>query len=108
MANDSGSLGFFAAEVLEKTVHRQPQKTAIITKDEELTFADLNQRVHGLAANLQQAGIRQGDRVGILLPNCAAIPLSYFATQKIGAVTVILDARLKGKELQGVLEDAAV
>ena len=108
MANDSGSVGFFAAEVLEKTAHRQPHKTAIITKDEELTFADLNQRVHGLAANLQQAGIRQGDRVGVLLPNCAAIPLSYFATQKIGAVTVILDARLKGKELQGVLKDAAV
>ncbi len=108
MANDSGSVGFFAAEVLEKTVHRQPHKTAIITKDEALTFAALNQRVHGLAANLQQAGIRQGDRVGVLLPNCAAIPLSYFATQKIGAVTVILDARLKGKELQGVLKDAAV
>ena len=108
MANDSGSVGFFAAEVLEKTAHRHPQKTAIITKDEELTFADLNQRVHGLAANLQQAGIQPGDRVGVLLPNCAAIPLSYFATQKIGAVTVILDARLKGKELQGVLKDAAV
>jgi long-chain acyl-CoA synthetase len=108
MANDSGSVGFFAAEVLEKTAHRRPHKTAIITKDEEVTFAALNQRVHGLAANLQQTGIRQGDRVGVLLPNCAAIPLSYFATQKIGAVTVILDARLKGKELQGVLKDAAV
>jgi long-chain acyl-CoA synthetase len=108
MANDSGSVGFFAAEVLEKTAHRQPHKTAIITKDEEVTFAALNQRVHELAASLQQTGIRQGDRVGVLLPNCAAIPLSYFATQKIGAVTVILDARLKGKELQGVLKDAAV
>ncbi|HEY6364042.1 MAG TPA: AMP-binding protein [Candidatus Binatia bacterium] len=108
MANDSGSVGFFAAEVLEKTAHRQPEKTAIITKDEELTFAALNDQVQALAANLQQAGIGQGDRVGVLLPNCAAIPLSYFATQKIGAVTVILDARLKGKELQGVLKDAAV
>jgi long-chain acyl-CoA synthetase len=108
MANDSGSVGFFAAEVLEKTAHRQPEKTAIIAKDEELTFAALNDRVQALAANLQQAGIGQGDRVGVLLPNCAAIPLSYFATQKIGAVTVILDARLKGKELQGVLKDAAV
>ncbi len=108
MANDSGSVGFFAAEVLEKTANRQPHKTAIITKDEELTFAALNQRVHQLAASLQQTGIRQGDRVGVLLPNCAAIPLSYFATQKIGAVTVILDARLKGKELQSVLKDAAV
>ena len=108
MANDSDSIGFFAAEVLEKTAHRYPQKRAIVTKDEELTFADLNQRVQRLAAHLQQAGIQQGDRVGILLPNCAAIPLSYFASQKIGAVSVILDARLKGKELQGVLKDAAV
>jgi long-chain acyl-CoA synthetase len=108
MANNSGSIGFFAAEVLDKTAHRYPQKRAIVTKDEELTFADLNQRVHRLAAHLQQAGIQQGDRVGILLPNCAAIPLSYFASQKIGAVSVILDARLKGKELQGVLKDAAV
>jgi long-chain acyl-CoA synthetase len=108
MANDSDSVGFFAAEVLEKTANQQPHKTAIITKDEELTFAGLNWQVHQLAANLQQTGIGQGDRVGILLPNCAAIPLSYYASQKIGAVTVILDARLKGKELQGVLKDAAV
>jgi long-chain acyl-CoA synthetase len=108
MASDSGSVGFFAAEVLEKTAERQPEKTAIITKDEALTFAALNQRTQALAGHLQHTGVGQGDRVGVLLPNCAAIPLSYFATQKIGAVTVILDARLKGKELQGVLKDAAL
>jgi long-chain acyl-CoA synthetase len=106
MANDTDPVGFFAAEVLEKTAERQPLKTAIIAKEEELTFAALNQRVRALAGHLQAEGIRQGDRVGVLLPNSAAIPLSYYATQKIGAVTVILDARLKGKELQGVLQDA--
>ncbi len=106
MANDTGSVGFFAAEVLEQTAARQPQKTAVITKDEELTFAALNMRVHALAGHLQQEGTRQGDRVGLLLPNSTAIPLSYFATQKIGAVSVILDARLKGKELRNVLKDA--
>jgi long-chain acyl-CoA synthetase len=106
MANDTGSIGFFAAEVLEKTAQRQPQKTAVIAKEEELTFAALNQRVHALAARLQQEGVRQGERIGVLLPNSTAIPLSYYATQKIGAVTVILDARLKGKELEGVLKDA--
>ena len=106
MANDTGSVGFFAAEILAKTAERQPQKTALIAKEEELTFAALNQRVQALAAHLQQEGIRQGDRVGVLLPNSTAIPLSYYSTQKIGAVTVILDARLKGKELQGVLKDA--
>jgi long-chain acyl-CoA synthetase len=106
MANDSGSIGFFAAEILAETAQRQPQKKALLAKEEELSFAELDQRVHALAAHLQQEGIRQGDRVGVLLPNSTAIPLSYFATQKIGAVTVILDARLKGKELQGVLKDA--
>lgn len=106
MANHTDSVGFFAAEVLNQTAARQPQKTALIAKEEELSFGALNQRVHALAGHLQQEGIRQGDRVGVLLPNSTAIPLSYFATQKIGAVTVILDARLKGKELEGVLKDA--
>ena len=106
MANDTHSVGFFAGEVLDQTAARQPHQTAIITKEEELTFAALNQRVHALAGHLQNQGVKPGERVGVLLTNCAAIPLSYFATQKIGAVTVILDARLKGKELQGVLCDA--
>src|SRR2546430_10225225 len=106
MASNTGLVGFFAAEVLEKTALRQPHKTAVISKEEELTFFELNQRVHALAVHLQREGVRQGERVGILLPNSPAIPLSYYATQKIGAVTVILDARLKGKELEGVLKDA--
>ncbi len=106
MANDTGSVGFFAAEVLAQTATRQPQKAALVAKEEELTFGVLNERVLALASHFQQEVIRQGDRVGLLLPNSTAIPLSYFSTQKVGAVTVILDARLKGKELQGVLKDA--
>jgi non-ribosomal peptide synthetase component E (peptide arylation enzyme) len=75
MANDTGSVGFYAAEVLEKMAARQPQKTAIIAKEEELSFAMLNQRVHALASHLQREGIHKGDRVGLLLPNSTAIPL---------------------------------
>jgi long-chain acyl-CoA synthetase len=106
MANDTGAVGFFAAEVLAETAARQTQKAAVISKEEQLTFGELNSQALALASHLQAEGIRQGDRVGLLLPNSTAIPLGYFATQKIGAVTVILDARLKGKELQGVLNDA--
>ena len=106
MANHTGSVGFFAAEVLEQTAERQAGKTALVAKEEEITFAELNQRVHALAFHLRREGLRQSDRVGVLSPNSTAIPLSYYATQKIGAVSVILDARLRGKELQGVLQDA--
>ncbi|HEU4340390.1 MAG TPA: class I adenylate-forming enzyme family protein [Candidatus Binatia bacterium] len=106
MANNTHSVGFFAAEVLEQTAERQPAKTALITKEEEISFAELNRRVHALAFHLGREGVRQRDRVGVLLPNSTAIPLNYYATQKIGAMSVILDARLRGKELQGVLQDA--
>jgi long-chain acyl-CoA synthetase len=108
MANDSRSVGFFAAEALERTSRRYPQKTALIARDEKLTFSTLNRQVQTLAGHLQRDGVRQGDRVGVLLPNSTALPLSYYATQKIGAVTVILDVRLRGKELQGVLTDSAL
>ena len=106
MADHSNSVGFFAAEVLERTAQKHPQKTALIAREERLTFLALSQRIHALATHLQSEGVKQGDRVGVLLPNSIAIPLSYYASQKIGAVTVILDARLRGKELQGVLKDA--
>ena len=106
MANDTHSVGFFAAEVLARRARQHPDKTALIAKEEKLSFSFLDRRVDALATHLQKEGIHQGQRVGVLLPNCTAIPLTYFATQKIGVVTVILDARLKGKELQAVLTDA--
>jgi long-chain acyl-CoA synthetase len=106
MANDPGEIGFFAAAALENSAERHPQKAAIIHKQESISFGELNHRVAALAGHLSHEGIGAGDRVGILLPNSAAIPLSYYAIQRLGAVAVILDARLRGRELQGVLRDA--
>jgi long-chain acyl-CoA synthetase len=106
VANHFDSVGFFAAELLDQAARQHPNKIAVIDKEEALSFAVLNRRVHALAGHLQSEGIRQSDRVGVLSPNCAAIPLIYFASQKIGAVNVLLDARLRGKELQEVLRDA--
>lgn len=106
MANHIHPVGFFAGELLDKAAQVHPNKTAIIDKEEKLSFSVLNRRVHALAGQLHNEGIKQSDRVGVLLPNCAAIPLIYFASQKIGAVSVLLDARLRGKELQDVLQDA--
>ncbi len=82
MANDPHTVGFFAAEVLHRTAQKYPQKTAIIAKEEELTFAALNQRVHAVAGHLQNEGVKQGERVGVLLPNCAAVRSRTCAAKK--------------------------
>jgi long-chain acyl-CoA synthetase len=106
MANNSGQVGFFAGAKLEEAARRHPEKVALIAREGELKFGKLWEQVRSLAARLQAEGIDQGDRVGILLPNSLAIALGYYASQAIGAVTVILDARLRGKELERVLANA--
>lgn len=106
MANHTHQVGFFVGEVLEGAAGQYPGKMALIAKGEELSFSAVNDRVTCLASHLQQEGIRQGDRVGLLLPNSIAFALSYYGTQRMGAVTVVMDARLKGKELTGVLHNA--
>ena len=107
MANDTDSVGFYAAEVLTKTAAAATAQDRDHRQRRRADFRRAQSARAGVGRpSATQEGIRQGDRVGVLLPNSTAIPLSYYATQKIGAVTVILDARLKGKELQGVLKDA--
>jgi long-chain acyl-CoA synthetase len=106
MANDSHPIAFFPGEVLAQTARSRREQTALVFKDEELSFGALDEKVSALAGHLSAEGIRQGDRVGLLLPNSIAFALAYYATQRMGAVTVVLDARLKGRELSGVLRDA--
>jgi long-chain acyl-CoA synthetase len=106
MAVHSDQIGFFVAAKLEAAARRHPKKPALAAREGQLSFGELVEQVQSLAAHLQAENVHQGDRVGILLPNSLAIPLSYYGTQKIGATTVILDARLRGKELERVLANA--
>ena len=106
MANHTDPVAFFPGEVLAATAKKHRDKVALVFKDEQLAFGALDEKVSVLAGHLSAEGVRQGDRVGLLLPNSISFALGYYATQRMGAVTVVLDARLKGKELGGVLSDA--
>jgi long-chain acyl-CoA synthetase len=105
MANDPYQVGFFVGEALKRSATRYPDKVALIARDREVKFAQLEQAATRLATHMQCEGVKHGDRVGLMLPNSLAFALSYYATQKLGAVTTVMDARLKGKELEGVLRD---
>ncbi|MFQ5684065.1 MAG: class I adenylate-forming enzyme family protein, partial [Candidatus Binatia bacterium] len=99
-------LGFYAGEVLAGTACKYPEKIALFSKEGELTFRALDEQSTCIAAHLHNERVNQGDRVGLFLPNSLAFALGYYGSQKRGAVTVVLDVRLKGKELKGVLRDA--
>ena len=52
------------------------------------TFSELDREVRRAAAGLKGFGVRPGDRVAIMLPNCPQHVAAFFAVQKIGAIAV--------------------
>ncbi len=105
MANDPNQVGFFVGEALERTARKYPNKVALIAREKSMTFAEVKEAVSSLSAHMQREGVMQGDRVGLLLPNSIAFALGYYAAQSLGAVATVMDARLRGRELEGVLRD---
>ena len=52
------------------------------------TFGELDREVRRAAAGLKAFGVRPGDRVAIMLPNCPQHVEAFFAVQLIGGVVV--------------------
>ncbi len=63
------------------------------------SFAEVNTSVNRLAHGMARFGIRHGDFVGILLPNCLDFIFSWFALNKLGAVEVAISDAYKGSFL---------
>jgi fatty-acyl-CoA synthase len=86
----------------------RPNKTAIVDLDSgrSLSYRELDDRAGRLGAWMQTQGIAKGDRVALLMPNCAEFFEIQFACQKIGAICLPLNWRLTPKELDYILRDA--
>lgn len=71
-----------------------------------LTYAEIAETTRALAAGLQERGIRFGDRVGVMLPNIAAFPLTWLALGRLGAIMVPINVRYTPREVAYVLGDS--
>ncbi len=94
--------------ILGETARRLPDKTALIFREEKISFSQLELMATRLANKLQSVNVKKGDRVAIILPNSSSCAVAYFAVMKLGAVAVPLDFRFKGEELFPILTDAQV
>ncbi len=87
--------------------HRHPEKVAIVEGQRELTYRQLGDRVRRVAGSLvHQWGVRPGDVVALLAPNCIEFVISYFAIVHVGAMVQPIDERVTPAEMAAVLRDA--
>ena len=66
MANDSHQIGFLVGEILEVTARKYPEKIALISREEQLTFKTVNEHASCLTGHLRTEGVKPGDRVDVI------------------------------------------
>jgi acetyl-CoA synthetase len=84
-------------DVCDRWAAAEPERAAILEIGPDggvatLTYGALRERSNRLANALRARGIGRGDRVAILLPQGAAVPIAHIAVYKLGAVALPLAA----------------
>jgi fatty-acyl-CoA synthase len=95
-------------DALRRSAARHPDKVAIRFGAATLTYRDLDQRANRMARVLEDAGIKRGDPVAVLALNSPDFVALFFAAARIGAPLVPVNALLRGREIDYVLEFARV
>ncbi|MFQ6067813.1 MAG: AMP-binding protein, partial [bacterium] len=73
---------------LEDSATEYPEQIACVYLDEEMTYPELKLRVDKLATALADLGVKKGDKVATILPNCPQFIISDYAIMRLGAVHV--------------------
>ena len=94
-------------DVLGRWAQIQPGKTALHFRGEDISYADLAQRVVRTSDTLRgELGIQRGDRVAYLGYNRPEMLVLLFGLARIGAMLLPLNFRLAPAEHRTILDDA--
>ncbi len=97
--------GYFLRR-LDQGCHVNPDKEAVIFKEERITYGQLRDRAYRLANGLRARGVGKGDRVAVLLRNCTEWFDIFFAVATLGAVLVPVNFLLRSKEVEFIINDS--
>jgi long-chain acyl-CoA synthetase len=84
---------------------RAPSKPAMIAEGQSLTYAEMLTHIDAMATGLLARGVRAGDRVALISPNCPEYLELVIAATEPGAMTVLINPRLTAPEIALILED---
>jgi long-chain acyl-CoA synthetase len=92
--------------LLEESAQRFPDRPAIAWFGRHFTYRELLRETERMSAALASLGVKPGDRVGLILPNCPQYVIAYYATVRLGAIIVGNNPLYTQRELAHQLNDA--
>jgi long-chain acyl-CoA synthetase len=92
-------------EFLEESAALLPDKTAVIFREERLTYKQIDDFSNSFARALIENGLKKRDRVLIYLDNSTESIISLFGALKAGGVFVMMNSQAKAKKIEYILHD---
>lgn len=90
---------------LEQAAAGYPEQAALVFYGRKITYKTLLQQAERFAAALASLGIKQCDRVALILPNCPQAVIAYYGALRLGAVVVPVNPLTVERELTQQLRD---
>ncbi len=84
-----------------------PHLTALLFKGSRITYRQLERLSDAFATALTKLGVKKGDRLGLLLPNCPQFIIAELGAWKAGATVLPLNPICTERELEKPLVNCA-
>ncbi len=94
------------AQMLSESAARHPENVAVIFKDLNLTYRELDSLVNTFANALHGLGIRKGDRICLYMTNRPEYIISFYALARMGAVVSPMNPSYKEREVEYQLNNS--
>ncbi len=93
-------------DTLNKALKLFPHQEAIVDDNRRFTYQQSGDRIKQLACGLFERGLRQGDCLSVIAPNCLEFYEIYYAAAWLGVTVNPINIRLSGREIAYILNDA--
>lgn len=95
----------FVHELIDEASKDIPYKIALIDKDREITYSELQEKSIQVSNYLLDKGVKKGERVLIKLPNSIEVIIILMAISRIGAIAVIIHKESTEKTINFIKKD---
>lgn len=93
-------------DVLDSSAEKNPEKVALIFKDKQITYQELQHQVNRMAKSLIGCGVGKGDIVAIWMTNCLEWIYAQYGIYKVGAIMLPIYTRWKDIEVKYALNQS--
>ena len=94
------------ADLAEHAIDAVPDRVALISGDEQLTYAELEEKANRLAHYLIDQGVKKDDKVGLYCRNRIEIVIAMLGIVKAGAILVNVNFRYVEGELKYLFDNS--